>query len=85
MVQGSPFPGLYAELKGDEDLFLAAARIFAVLQLLLTNTVERIHKLELTVREGDRLAVDFKGSAGADTNGPPHVIKVEGVCDLSPR
>jgi Predicted nucleotide-binding protein containing TIR-like domain len=84
MVQGSPFPSLYADLKGDEVLFLAAARLFAVLQLLLTNTVERIHRLELAVREGDRLAVDFEGQRrGEYTNQPPHVIKVEGVCDLT--
>lgn len=59
---------------------LAVARLFAVLRLLLTNTGERIHRLELAVREGDRLAADFEGQRrGEYTNQPPHIIKVEGV------
>lgn len=80
----SPFPGLYADLKEDEGLFLAAARLFAVLEILLTGTVERIHTLELMMQEGGRLAVDFEGQRRSDyTNEPPNIIKVEGVCNLT--
>jgi hypothetical protein len=81
----SPFPGLYASLKEDEGLFLSAARLFAVLGLLLTGTVERIHKLGLDIQEGDRLAIDFEGQRKSEySNEPPQVLKVEGVCDLTP-
>jgi predicted nucleotide-binding protein len=84
-VPRSPFPTLYASLKEDEGLFLSAARLFAVLELLLTGTVERIHKLELDIQEGDRLAVNFEGQRKSEySNQPPQVLKVEGVCDLTP-
>jgi predicted nucleotide-binding protein len=84
-VPGSPFPGLYADIKDNEGLFLSAARLFAVLELLLTGTVERIHKLELVMQEGDQLAVNFEGQCRSEyVNKPPHVIKVEGVCNLIP-
>lgn len=82
-VPRSPFPGLYADLKEDEGLFLAAARLFAVLEILLTGTVERIHTLELMMQEGGRLAVNFEGQRRSEyTNEPPNIIKVEGVCNL---
>lgn len=84
-VPHSPFPTLYASLKEDRGLFLSAARLFAVLELLLTGTVERIHKLELDIREGNQLAVNFEGQRRSEySNQPPQVLKVEGVCDLTP-
>lgn len=84
-IPHSPFPSLYASLKEDEGLFLSAARLFAVLELLLTGTVERIHKLELAMREGNQLAVNFEGQRRSEySNEPPHVLKVEGECDLTP-
>lgn len=83
-VRNSPFPNVYADTKGNTDEFLVAARLFAVLELLLTGTVERIHKLELKLQEGEKLAVNFEGQRKAEYAGePPHIIKVEGVCTLT--
>jgi predicted nucleotide-binding protein len=82
-VPHSPFPALYKVAKSDIGEFLAAARLFAVLELLLTGTVERIHTLELTMQEDDKLAVRFEGQRQNEySNRPPHIIKIEGVCDL---
>lgn len=83
-VKESPFPSLFSTLKGEADELLAAAKLYAVLLLLLTNTVERIHRLELRMKGKAKLAVNFEGQRTARySNQPPPVIKVDGICDLT--
>lgn len=83
-IPHSPFPALFEVAKADTGEFLAAARLFAVLELLLTGTVERIHMLELTMQGGDKLAVRFEGQRRNEySNRPAHIIKIEGVCELN--
>lgn len=83
-VKDSPFPSLFTGLKGDADEVLAAAKLYAVLLLLLTNTVERIPRLELRMKGKAKLAVKFEGQRTARySNQPAPVIKVEGVCELT--
>jgi hypothetical protein len=79
----SPFPGLYAAMKSNQSEFLAAARLNAVLLLLLTNTVERILELELRMQGKTKLAVNFEGQrAPYYSNETSPLIKVAGVCNL---
>jgi hypothetical protein len=85
-VKDSPLPTLFSALKGDAAQFLATAKLNAVLLLLLTNTVERINRLELRLKGGAKLSVKFEGQRTPRySNRPPHVIKVEGTCDLNER
>lgn len=80
----SPIPALYRQLGTDEPLFLAAARLMAVLELKRTETVE--HVLELTLRMSDprHLHVRFRGRRRkVYTNVPAHEMAFEGVCPLS--
>ncbi len=84
LVKDSPFPALFSALKGSTEEFLAAAKLYAVLRLLLTNTVERIHRLELRLKGAAKLSVNFEGQRTARySNRPPHLIKVVGTCDLT--
>jgi hypothetical protein len=79
----SPIPALYRQLGKDEPLFLAAARLMAVLELKRTETVE--HVLELTLRMSDphHLHVRFRGRRREFyTNMPAHEMTFEGVCPL---
>lgn len=83
-IMGSPFPGLFGELKDDISEFLEAARLTAVLLLLLTRTVHRIDNLDLSMRSPTELSVHFKGTR------PPryvreeaHEIAVNGICKLA--
>lgn len=82
-VLQSPFPALYKAAKGKTDEFLEAARLHAVLLLLLTNTVEQIHRLDLKMKSERELSVNFAGQrAHQYTNQDPYPIKVKGVCLL---
>jgi hypothetical protein len=82
-VKSSPFPALFSALKGSASGFLAAAKLYAVLQLLLTNTVESIHRLDLRLQGKGKLSVKFEGQrAPRYSNQPAHIIKVEGTCSL---
>lgn len=83
-VKESPFPKLYPGLKDDPEAFVAVARLYAVLLLVLTNTVESIQQLELKMHGADELSVRFEGRrASYYSNQSPHVIKVKGVCKLA--
>jgi hypothetical protein len=85
-VKDSPLPTLFSALKGDSAQFLATAKLNAVLLLLLTNTIERIDRLELRLKGGAKLSVKFEGQRTPRySNRPPHVIKVEGTFDLTER
>lgn len=82
-MKDSPFPQLFAALKANASIFLEAARLYAVFHLVLTKTVERIHRLDLKMQGKNKLAVKFEGLRAARySNQPPNVIKVEGTCDL---
>jgi len=59
-INGSPFPQLFLALGRRPDVFVEAAWIFAVLQLKLSNTVEQISRLELTL-DDHTLQVQFAG------------------------
>ena len=82
-VKDSPFPQLFTALKANASIFLEAARLYAVFHLVLTRTVERIHRLDLKMQGKNKLAVKFEGLRAARySNQPPNVIKVEGTFDL---
>jgi hypothetical protein len=82
-VLQSPFSALYKAAKGKTDEFLEAAKLYAVLLLLLTNTVEQIHKLDLKMKSDRELSVNFAGQRARQyTNRDPYPIKVKGVCVL---
>lgn len=82
-IKGSPFPKLYAGMGDDPETFLAYARLYAVVLLILSNTVESIQQLELHVRGAKELSVKFEGQRAAYySNEPPTQIKVKGVCRL---
>lgn len=83
-VMDSPFPPLYQALKNDTPLFLAAARLNGTLRLLLTNTVEHIHVLELRMIDETRLSVKFEGQRTPEYSGEePYILRVEGICNLA--
>lgn len=78
----SPFPKLYSEVGHDESMFLAAARLFAVLLLCLTDAVEHVLELKLTLK-GNALQVAFRGRrARRYSNVVPPVISIQGSCTL---
>lgn len=82
-ITESPFPKLYAGMGDDPEAFLACARLYAVLLLLLSNTIESIQQLELHMRGAEELSVKFEGQRAAYySNEPPKQIKVKGVCRL---
>ncbi|MCI0387573.1 MAG: hypothetical protein MOB07_02215, partial [Acidobacteria bacterium] len=82
-VEDSPFPALYKVGRDNSSEFLAAARLYAVMRLVLSGTVEHILQLDLRMTGEGRLAVKFEGRrARRYVNRPPHVIRIEGECDL---
>ncbi|HXM50720.1 MAG TPA: hypothetical protein VN956_22950 [Pyrinomonadaceae bacterium] len=82
-IMGSPFPGLFEELKGDTSEFLKAARLSAVLLLLLTRTIHHIDRLDLRMHSPTELGVEFKGARPPRyVREEPQAIVVEGICKL---
>lgn len=82
-IMGSPFPGLFKELKEDMSEFLEAARLAAVLLLLLTRTVCQIDRLDLSMNSPTELGVQFKGTRPPRyVREEPQEILVEGICNL---
>jgi SEFIR domain len=83
-VKESPFPQLYSGMKGDPEAFVAKSRLYALLLLVLTNTVESVQQLEMRMSGPDELSVRFEGRRAAQaSNRDPYVIKVKGVCKLA--
>lgn len=79
----SPIPLLYRQLGENPPLFLAAARLVAVLELLRTETVEHVLELTLQLDGPRRLRVRFRGRRRkVYTNMPAHEMAFEGVCSL---
>lgn len=82
-IEESPFPALYKLAKDSPAEFYAAARLFAVLRLVLSGTVEYIFQLDLDLASEDVLNVKFEGQRARQySNVPPHIIKFEGQCSL---
>jgi hypothetical protein len=82
-IMGSPFPGLFEQLKEDESEFLEAARVSAVLLLLLTHTVHRIDQLDMTMHSPTEISIKFNGTRPARySNESPREISIEGICRL---
>jgi hypothetical protein len=82
-IKESPFPALYSESNGDNTMFLAKARLHAVLLLILSDTVVSINKLDLQMKGAKVVSVKFEGQRVARyVNQPPPIIKVNGVCNL---
>ena len=76
-------PGLFQDLGEDQSQFLEAARLSAVLLLLLTRTVHSIELLELMMHSPTELAVKFKGIRPPRyAREEPQEIEVEGICKL---
>jgi nucleoside phosphorylase len=82
-VKQSPFPSLYDDLRDDTQLFLTVARLFAVLHLRLSGTVEQIYRLDLDLTEAAELDIGFEGQcAPKATAEEPYVIRIRGRCAL---
>jgi hypothetical protein len=82
-IMGSPFPGMFEQFKNDVSEFLEAARLSAVLLLLLTRTVHTIDRLDLTMHSATELSVHFKGTRPPRyVNERPQEIVVDGFCSL---
>lgn len=82
-IHESPFPKLFASMGKEKSLFLAAARLFAILMLRLSDTIEHVLELRLSLRENE-LDVVFRGRRRqAYSNVPPPLISVQGSCKLS--
>jgi TIR domain len=83
-VTGSPFPRLFRALSVDIPYFLAAARLFGILLLYISSTVDRIHKLDLQIARPQVLSVNFVGQRPRRfSNVEPPILTVRGECDLS--
>lgn len=82
-IMGSPFPGLFSEMKDETSRFLEAARLTAVLLLLLTRTVHSIDNLDLRMHSPTELSVNFKGTRPPRyAREDPLEIAVDGICKL---
>ena len=82
-IMGSPFPGLFEQLKEDVSEFLEAARVSAVLLLLLTHTVYQIDRLDMTMHSATELRIHFNGTRPPRySRESPQQIDVEGICSL---
>ena len=83
-IAESPFLHVYAALGSKKELFEAVARLYALLCLRLSGTVEQVLKLDLRLLKNHRLRVSFSGKRPRRfSNVEPPVISVEGECDLS--
>jgi hypothetical protein len=81
-VSQSPFPAVYKTLGDDKEYFLAVCRLFGILYLYLSATVERVHELELALH-GTVLSVKFEGQRPRKfSNVQPVILRVAGECQL---
>ena len=83
-VERSPFPALFQTLGDNPPLFLAACRLFGVLYLRISGTVEHVYRLDPTLAKPDALHIDFEGQRRrVYDNVEPPIIRIEGTCQLS--
>lgn len=81
-IESSPLPTLFRELHLKPEVFLEAAWILAVLQLKLSETVEHVSRLEMTLRD-NVLEVLFSGRRRKQyANRAAFQIEVSGTCQL---
>lgn len=84
----SPFPLMWRSMQPAVDVaqFIRHARIMGVLFLRLTETVERVERLDLSMPRPGLLSVVFAGFREPDaSNVPPDRITVTGEVDLTAR
>lgn len=81
-VTQSPLPALWARLAADRSMFVAVARLVAIMWLILSGTIEHVLQLDLAL-EGDTLHIDFRGVRRKifSNQDPPQII-VKGVLPL---
>ena len=83
-VEHSPFPALFGTLGTNPSLFLAACRLFGVLYLRLSGTIEHVYRLDFRIAGADALHVYFEGQRHRlYDNVEPMTIRIEGVCPLT--
>ena len=82
-IEHSPLPKLFREGGRDGNLFLAMARLVAVLHLRLSGTVEHVLELEMSFEGPNALSIHFLGRRRKFyTNLPAPEIRVDGTCPL---
>jgi hypothetical protein len=84
-VAHSPIPALASEIGTQSEGFTAVARLACVMLLVLSGTVERIVKFDLTPVDGG-VAIEFEGiRRKAYSNVPATRLLVSGTCPLGER
>jgi hypothetical protein len=82
VVAHSPIPALASEIGTQSEGFTAIARLACVMLLVLSGTVERIVKLDLTHIDGG-VAIEFEGiRRKAYSNAPASHVLVSGACPI---
>jgi hypothetical protein len=82
-VTEGAFPKLWVTFKGQPQVFLPAARLWAVFLLKASGTCEQILDLTLGPIEGGRMAVRFRGRRHRKyTNLEPAALALDGHCAL---
>ncbi|MDX6499419.1 MAG: hypothetical protein QOG23_2679 [Blastocatellia bacterium] len=83
IVQGSVFPALWKELRGNVATFLPVARLWSVFHLITSNTCQYILDLKLGPIRNGVLQVYFRGQRRKEcTNRDPYIIEFKGICSL---
>lgn len=83
-VTEGAFPKLWATFQGRPQVFLPAARLWAVFLLKASGTCEQILDLTLGPIEGGRMEVRFRGRRHRHySNVDPAALEVVGVCPLT--
>jgi hypothetical protein len=83
-AEKSPFPDLWQQFRGQPDMFLPLARLYAVFLLKASSTVEHVLDLTLGPVQQKRLSVRFRGKRHRQyVNQEPAEIVVNGECPLA--
>lgn len=85
-ITDSAFPKLWQQFKEQPEQFLPLARLWAVFNLITSQTCEHILELTLEPLQGSNLHVRFRGRRHKRyVNQDATVIQVEGDCNLSAK
>lgn len=83
-ISASAIPTLHQYVGKTGRRFEKFARLISVLHLKLSNTIEKIHTLDLKLLNSEQLAVKFNGSRPKRyVNQEPTIIEFEGICQLT--
>ena len=83
-VTVSPIPQLYRQFGESPERFKKFARLSAIFNLKLSNTIESVVQLDLELLGPTQLQVKFKGIRPQFySNVPPSTLEFEGICLLS--